>query len=66
VPGKEQEGEKKIKKKKNPRADLYDEQIGDAEIGPEIVDEALHPAAIGRGIVKLDGITLPLEPQHGT
>ena len=55
----------KKKKKRNPRADLYDEQIGDAEIGPEIVDEALHPASICRGVVELDGVALPLEPEHG-
>ena len=46
-------------------ADLYDEQVGDAEIGPEIVDEALHPSAVGRGVVQLDGVALPLEPEHG-
>jgi len=46
-------------------ADLYDEQVGDVEIGPEIVDEALHPSAVGRGVVQLDGVALPLEPEHG-
>ena len=46
-------------------ADLYDEQVGDVEIGPEIVDEALHPSAVGRGVVQLDGVALPLEPKPG-
>lgn len=53
------------KRERNPRADLYDEQIRHAEISPEIVDEALHPAAVGRGVVELDGVALPLEPEHG-
>ena len=30
----------------------------------EIVDEALHPSPVGRGVVQFDGVVLPLEPEH--
>ena len=42
--------------------------MSDAEIGPEMVDEALHPSPVGRGVVQqqqLDGVALPLEPKPG-
>ena len=38
---------------------LHPLRARDVEIGPEIIDEALHPAAVGRGVVELDGIALP-------
>lgn len=45
---------KESKKERNLWANMYDEKIWDAEIGPEIIDEALHPATVGRGIIELD------------
>jgi hypothetical protein len=57
-------GGKKGEKRRNLHANLYEGKIQDVEIDPEIIDEVLHPATIGRGIIELDGVTLPLEPQH--
>lgn len=48
------ESGRKKAKGRNLRANMYDEKIWDAEIGPEIIDEALHPATVGRGIIELD------------
>lgn len=56
---------KKKENKKREEIDLDDEQIGQVEIGPEIGDEALHLGAVGARVVELDGVALPLEPQHG-